>query len=72
VSANAPHLDVAPLAVVDAPLLLVVAAEAATIPHVRMVVVIATVTTIVETVVIVIVIALVAQMTGMSPLRSYI
>jgi hypothetical protein len=67
-SANVPHLDVAPLAVVDAPHPLDVAAEAVTTPHARMAVVTVTVTTIVGTVVIVI--ALVVQMTGMSLLRS--
>jgi hypothetical protein len=63
VSANAPHPDVVPPVVVDAPHLLGVAAEV-NIPRARKVAETETVTMIVETVVTVI--ALVVQMTGMA------
>jgi len=66
-----PHLDVVLLAVVDAPRLLDVAAEPATTPHARIAVVTVIATTTVETVVVT-VIALVVQMTGMRPLKSYV
>lgn len=69
-NANVPHLDVVPPAVVDAPHLLDVAADPATTPHARTAVVTVIVITTVETVVTGI--ALVAQMTGMSPLKSHV